>query len=143
MSRWALSADPGINGTCLFEVDGSVGELQTQEVGSLQGAPVGISLSLGGRPRSGEKVLLLITAQIVPPSPAAIGPVVLASWQGTAAILANTSGRGLQWGNPVILAAIGDGERSGRATFSDLPRDGTSDPDWPKTLSGQISWECR
>lgn len=57
-------------------------------------------------------------------------------------VVAATSGRTIGWADLVTIEEIADGGRSGRLTFRGLPREGTTDPAWPATLDGQLSWEC-
>lgn len=82
---WTVAT--GADATCEFEADGSVWTVSGSEVGSLQGKPMAVQLDLGGDPRQGDEVHLMLTVQVVPPSPGGSAPL--------AALVAATSGRGI------------------------------------------------
>jgi hypothetical protein len=128
------SATSGAAGTCEFEADGSVANVTSDTVGSLQGKPMAVAVGLLGDPRQGDDADLMLTVQVEPPSQGGSVPM--------AALVAATSGRTTGWAGLVTIEEIADGGRSGRVTFSDLPNEGTQDAAWPATLSGQLSWEC-
>jgi hypothetical protein len=121
-------------GSCDYEADGSVADLVGDRVGVLQGEPMALSLGLGGDPREGDDVDLMLSVHIAAPSQGSSVPL--------AALVAATSGRGIAWAGLVTVEEIADGGRSGRLTFSDLPNEGTKVAAWPATLSGQLSWTC-
>lgn len=128
------SASPGINGSCEFEIDGSVANVVGDGIGSLQGEPMTLGLGLLGDPRAGDEATLMLSVSIAAPSPGSLLPL--------AALVAATSGRSISWVDLVTIEEIADGGRSGRLTFSDLPNQGTPVAGWPATLSGELSWEC-
>jgi len=112
---WSSTANAA--GTCDYEADSSVANLVSERVGELQGAPVTLSLGLLGDPRQGDDVDLMLSVHIAEPSQGSSVPL--------AALLAATSGRGIQWAGLVTIEQIADGGGSGRLTFSDLPNQGT------------------
>jgi len=128
------SATTGPVGSCEFESDGSVWTVTGDQVGLLQGKPMSVSVDLGGDPRRGDEVFLMLGVQVVAPSQGASIPL--------AALVAATSGRAISWVELVTIEEIADGGLSGRLSFSDLPNEGTQVPTWPATLSGELSWVC-
>jgi hypothetical protein len=129
------SATSGGGGRCEFEANGSVWTVASEEVGLLRGMPLSLAIGLLGDPQPGDQVDLNLNIHIASPSQGATLPL--------AALLAATSGRSIGWAGLVTIDEIADGGRRGRLTFSDLPNEGTKDPEWPAKLSGELSWECR
>ena len=128
-------ADPDAVGGCEFEPDGSVWVFSSPEVGLLQGRPMTVNLDLGGDPRVGDEVMLMLSVE-----EAAIPTGASRSARN---LLAATSGGQLVfWAGLVKLDAISGGGLTGHLTFEQLPREGTPNLDWPLILSGDLSWEC-
>jgi hypothetical protein len=128
------SATVNAAGSCEYEADGSVANLVGDGVGMLQSEPMTLSLGLGGDPRQGDDVILMLSVHIAAPSQGSSVPL--------AALVAATSGRSILWAGLVTIDGIADGGRTGRLRFSDLPNEGTQYADWPATLSGNLSWAC-
>jgi type II secretory pathway pseudopilin PulG len=126
--------DPRGTGTCDFEADGSVWTVASDQVGSLQGQPMSMSLGLLGDPRAGDEVDLMLSVHLPAPSDASSLPI--------GALVAATSGRGIAWADLVTIGEISPDGLNGSLAFTDLPIPGTPDPAWPQTLSGELSWEC-
>lgn len=129
---WSSTANAA--GSCEYEADGSVANLVGDRIGELQGEPLTLSLGLGGDPRQGDDVDLMLSVHIAAPSQGSSVPL--------AALVAATSGRSILWAGLVTIEEIADGGRTGRLRFSDLPNEGTQHADWPATLSGNLSWAC-
>jgi hypothetical protein len=126
--------NPRATGTCNFEADGSVWTVDGDEVGSLQGEPMTVSLGLLGDPRVADEVQLMLSVHLPAPAGASSLPI--------GALVAATSGRMIGWTDLVTIDEIGYLGLSGRLAFSDVPMETTPDPAWPASLSGQLSWEC-
>jgi len=121
-------------GTCDFEADGSVWTVASDQVGSLQGQPMSMSLGLLGAPRAGDEVDLMLSVHLPAPSGASSLPI--------GALVAATTGRGIVWADLVTISEISPDGMNGSLTFTDLPIPGTADPAWPRTLSGDLTWDC-
>ena len=119
--------ETGATATCEIEADGSVASVTAADVGQLQELPVTVRLDLTGEHRTGEEVLLDIVLSGKDPTPEL---QYVPNWVGQ-----------------VRLEEIVTDDRSGSASFSDLPTGvdpsiGPPPAGWPPSLTGSIHWEC-
>ena len=104
---------------CDLEPSGSVWAINGS-AGTLDGAVLNASIDLYGNHIAGDEVPLHLAVQLSPSEKGDFVP----SWDGM-----------------VELVEIRPDDRSGRATFDDLPFVPPMGG-WPASLSGEISWDC-